>query len=85
MKFNTGAQIWADSMKKNGEDEIVVQNFYRESVEKMPLGRTSTWNCKEEIIQIQETRSNYMKETGSLCMKSHYHIQQHCQNILMFC
>ena len=55
--------------KKYGEDKIVVQNFIRKSVEKMLLGRTSTWNCKEEIIQIKEVRTNYMNGTGIMCMK----------------
>jgi hypothetical protein len=35
----------------------------------LPLGRTSTWNCKEEIIQIKETRTEYINETGGLYMK----------------
>jgi len=57
------------SWKENGEDEIVVKKFGREPVEKVPLGRTSTWNCKEELIQIKEARSTYMNETGILCMQ----------------
>jgi hypothetical protein len=36
---------------------------------KVPLGRTSTWNCKEEIIRIKEARTDFMNETGRLCIK----------------
>ena len=69
MKVKTGGQIWADGMKEVWEDEIVLQNFVRKSVEKVPLGRTSAWDCKEQIIQIKEAGTNYMNGIGRLCMK----------------
>jgi hypothetical protein len=56
-------------LKKYWEDEIVFRNFVLKSVEKLPLARSSNWNCKEEIIQIKEERTIYVKETGRLCMK----------------
>jgi len=49
--------------------KLVVQNFGQKPVEKVPLGRTSSWNCKEEIIPIKEAQTNYMNETGRMCKK----------------
>jgi hypothetical protein len=39
---------------------MVFQNFVRKIVEKVPLRRSSNWNCKEEIIQIKEEQTLYV-------------------------